>query len=538
MTKQFAEFESLPAPMAGIDAVTGLMEMKPTECIYAYNVIMTQNGPTVRDGYEEWCTNLAGTGGVRTIIPVRGAGTAGAQDFLFACTADGIYDCTASSAAPTLVVTFGITSGNAGYCEWDTANNIAGDVVLLVCDEENGYYTFDTSTSTWVKVTMGGGGTQISGVDPTSFVSVRVFGAYVWFVQKGTGNAWYGPVGGGIYGAFVQFAFGNKFPHGGNLNNLYIFTYGSYLGTYTYLVGIGDAGDILAYTGISPASATTWTLAGQWYVGDLPAGRRSASNYGGDLNILSAYGILQLSALFFQKDIEDPSIYLDRKIAPALASDFTLYGANRGFAFIAWPSRNSLIITEPILAGVSKKQWCYNLATNAWSVLQALDWQHAGFWHAAMYAGTSDGRVIKMAGTVDNQKLDGSGAIAINFGLMGAFAPSKPQATNRIVDLIRAYFITTDPQISYQAFARFDFDLTDLTLGSVPYTPNPGGSGWDSGLWDAAIWGGSNAPMAQVSMYGASGMGQWRAIGLIGATMGATTLIGYGISSRPTAGFL
>ena len=76
----FAQFETLPAPMEGINAVTGFMEMRPTEALYALNVIFSQGGPTVRPGYIEWAINNTGTGGVRTLIPVRGAGTAGAQD--------------------------------------------------------------------------------------------------------------------------------------------------------------------------------------------------------------------------------------------------------------------------------------------------------------------------------------------------------------------------------------------------------------------------------------------------------------------------
>jgi hypothetical protein len=535
---QIAQFETIPAPMAGIDAVVGLMEMSPNEALYAYNLIMTQNGPTVRPGWQEWDTNVAGSGGVRTIIPVRGAGTAGSQDYLFACTANGIYDCTSSTSAPTQMVVFPNPTGNAGYCEFDFATNLAGDVMLLVCDEVNGYWTFDTASYTWTQVTLGTGANQVSGVDPATFVSVRVFGAFVWFVQGGTGNGWYGPVGGGIYGAFTQFAYGNKFPHGGNLNNLYVFTYGSSYGTYTYLVAIGDAGDILAYQGINPSSASSWTLAGQWYVGDLPAGRRSCNNYGGDLTIVCSYGILKLSSLFTQTNIDDPTAHLDRKIAPALAADFALYSSNRGFGLVPWPSQNSLIVTEPIIAGIAKKQFCYNLATGGWSVFSNLDWQCAGYWHGALYAGTSDNRVIKMSGNSDAVLLDGTNAQPVTFGCLGSFQQGKSPEVTKIVDLIKPYFLGTAP-IAYTAFARFDFDLTDLTLGTVPYTPIPILGGWDSGLWDAALWqGGSAEPTTpQISIYGAVGIGKWVSIGIIGATQGQTTLAGYGVSFRPCTGF-
>ncbi len=540
----FAVFENLPAPSAGINAVSNFAEMQPTEALYAYNVIMTQGGPTVRPGYTQWAGNMSGTaGGVRTMIAVRGAGSAGAQDFLFAVSIAGIWNVTYSATSPALVVAFANQTGYAGYCEWEHFTNLNGDVCLLVCDEVNGYYTFDTSTSTWLQVTQGAGASQISGVNPALFASVRVFNNQVWFVQAGTGNAWYLPTA-QIYGTVTQFDWGNRFPHGGNLNNLYIFTYGSYLGTYTYLVAIGDAGDVLAYSGNNPNSAATWTLSGQWYVGDMPLGRRTASNYGGDLNIICAYGVLQLSSLFFQKNTNDPALYLTKKIAPAIAADIQTYGAlYRGFGFVSWPSQNSLVLTEPVIynpatgAATFTRQYCYNLATNAWSILSGLNWQHAAYWHGNVYAGTSDGNVIKMTGNQDNILLNGTPGIAINFGVLGAFIPSK-NSTNQIVDLITAYF-STDSPVSYQTFVRYDFDISDLMLGSVSYTAPATSGGWDSGLWDSAIWGGNNVAAPQFSNYGATpGMGKYVAIGCLGASTGNTKLIGYALSGRPTTGFL
>jgi hypothetical protein len=597
----FAQFETLPAPMEGINAVTGFMEMRPTEALYALNVIFSQGGPTVRPGYTEWAINNTGTGGVRTLIPVRGAGTAGAQDHLFACTLTGIWDVSSSTSVPTQVVTFGTQSGNAGYCEYDFSVNANGDVTLLVCDEVNGYYTFDCSTTTWTQITQAFSGTgtatgttaltinstlsgviqigaelytnaggvltdtglhivsgsgtawvlsgnatlaaanivimsgsQIFGVNPATFVQPRVFGAFIHFVQGGTGLSWYGQFG-GFLGQMVSFGWGNKFPHGGNLKYLNIFTFGSAYGTYTYLIGIGDAGDVLAYQGINPSNAATWTLSGQWYVGDVPAGRRFVTNYGGDLIILCAYGLVKISSLFSNQNPEDPNLHLDKNIAPAMAADFTLLSALFGFQFVPWPAQNSLLVLEPIVAGSTYKQWCYNLATSAWSIFNTLQMQCAAFWHGNLYFGDSGGRVLQASGNVDNQMLNGTPGVAINFGMLGAFQKGKIQG-NKFIDLIEPFFTTTSP-VSYKTFAQFDFDLTALALGSVSYVGVPTAGGWDSGLWDSAIWGGGGAPLPQFSIQGGQGMGKWFTIGCLGATKGQTTLTGYELSVRPTKGF-
>lgn len=534
--KQFADFETLPAPQAGLNAIANLMEMAPTDALYIYNMICAQNGLQVRPGWQEWCTNMAGLGGVRTVISSRGVGTGGA-DFLFAVTPNGIYNCVTSSGAPTQVVTFGTQTGLAGYCEYDHFTNLAGDVCLLVCDEVNGYYTFDTATSTWLKVTLGAGGTQISGQDPATFASVRVFNNRVWFVQAGSGNAWYLPVG-QIYGAVTLFQYGNRFPHGGNLNNLYIFTYGSYFGTFYYLVALGDAGDVLAYSGNDPSASASWTLSGQWYIGDLPAGRRNASGFGGDLLMLCAQGALPLSSMFFQKNVDDPTLYITAKIAPALAHDINQFGGVRGFQFVPWPSINSLIITEPIQAGMTKKQLCYNLATKGWSVFQNLDWQCAAFWHGVLYAGTSDGRLIKMSGNMDGQLLNGTGAVAITWGCLGSFQQGKSKGTWKLLDIIKP-FLLSDGNVSYQVFARYDFNISDLMLGSVPFVSTPVAGGWDSGLWDSAIWSGTGSPTLSSNTQGASGgSGSHIAIGIIGASSGNVTHLGYNVSMRPTMGML
>jgi hypothetical protein len=354
---QIAQFIPLPAPSKGMNAIANLSQMDPAEAIYCINMLPTQAGVAVRPGYSDWVEGFTDTGGIRTIITVRGSGASGTYDKIFACTIKGIYDVTsigAPNTPPSLAVTFGNQSGNAGYCEYDSTTNNGGNSTLLVCDEVNGYYTYDFPTSTWTKVTLGAGAGQVSNVDPATFVSVRVFNNFVWFVQAGSGNAWYLPIN-QIYGAATSFGFSNKTPHGGNLNNLYIFTYGSYFGMYLYLVFVGDSGDVLAYSGTNPASSTTWTLSGQWYVGDMPAGRRNASNYGGDLLILSNFGGVMLSSLFYQKSLDDPNTFLTKKINPALAQDIANYGSIRGWQIVPWPAINSILIILPVVQGASRK---------------------------------------------------------------------------------------------------------------------------------------------------------------------------------------
>src|ERR1044072_240543 len=78
-----------PAPIGGVNAIDGLAMPMFQDAIYAFNMVPSQNGMKVRDGYREWATNV-GTGGVRTVIPY--ISTLSSEDKLFAAAEDGIYD--------------------------------------------------------------------------------------------------------------------------------------------------------------------------------------------------------------------------------------------------------------------------------------------------------------------------------------------------------------------------------------------------------------------------------------------------------------
>lgn len=597
---QFSQAWNLPAPQGGINALDNLMIMPETDAVAMINMIPTISGTAVRPGYQDWVTNLVGTNGVMSVFAASGA-----SEYLFAATKTGIWDCTSSTTAPTKVVNYAIITGNAGFVEVDHFVNLAGQVMLLVCDDANGYYVFNTSTNTWVKVTQGftgtgsssgttltvattvsgvivpsatarlytisggvltdtgfnvtagvgptytlsgspalGAGTaiaiidntsQIYGADPATFGTVRVFNNRVWFGVQNSAMSYYLPSA-QMFGQVTAFNLGSRFSHGGQLANMYVFTYGSSLGTYMYLVFMGTEGDVVAYAGNDPNAAASWTMSGMWYVGDLPAGRRVANIFGGDLNMLCAFGILPLSALFSQKDLSNPAVYLSRKISPKLSQDIHSYGTLKGFALIPWPDQNSVIVTEPIQPGITKIQFCYNLATQAWSVFNGINFQHGAMWNSQMYVGTNDGRIVVMTGGMDGVARDGTGGTAIQWGVQTAYQHNDAPG-GVIIDLIRVYFSTVSPP-NYLTFAKYDYDITDPAVGTVtPPVANPGTNLWDVGLWDIALWSGQGNPIPDVEISGATGQGQVASIGVLGSSLVATTIIGFGVSQRPTNNF-
>src|SRR5688500_4988106 len=145
----------LPAPMGGLNTIDAGGAMPPADCNLLYNLIAAEQGLRARTGYREWCTNLTGAADnqVRTTLAFKGSQKNGTRDKLFACTSTGIWDVSDSSTAPTLLVTFSVQSGDAGYgigCVCATP----GGRFLLYTDEENGLYVWSESTVTWTRVAV------------------------------------------------------------------------------------------------------------------------------------------------------------------------------------------------------------------------------------------------------------------------------------------------------------------------------------------------------------------------------------------------
>lgn len=147
---------SLPAPIGGLNAVDVVSAMPALDCLMLWNMLASELGLRTRMGYREWCTNL--TGGldnrVRCIIPFAGSAANGANNKLFATTETGIWDVSASSAAPPQLVTFPTSIENSGFGSSHTFTTFAGHF-LMHCDEEHGLYMWSETSASWTKIPAG-----------------------------------------------------------------------------------------------------------------------------------------------------------------------------------------------------------------------------------------------------------------------------------------------------------------------------------------------------------------------------------------------
>lgn len=351
----------VPAPIGGINTVDPGLAMPASDCIYAYNLISAEYGLRSRLGYQEWVTGMTGSTDDTVRSVVAFAASNPSADKLFATTQTGIWDCAVSTAAPSQLLAFGTSTGNAGWGVSTVCATPAGRFCLY-CDEVNGLHIFtqggawaaavNGTTAEWRSNTAVAAGTRIAnnghvyvcvvaGITsaaspPTTTGAGIVDGTVHWdYVADTVANTigpslddqnngltldvadlvavtvWKSRVWlverntsrawyldvNSIYGTATSFDFGSKMRAGGPLVGLYNWSYDGGGGIDTHLVGISAAGDVVIYSGTDPTSADTFGLTGCWSVGGVPSGRRIVTDYGGDILVMSSIGVVPLSKL-------------------------------------------------------------------------------------------------------------------------------------------------------------------------------------------------------------------------------------------------
>lgn len=515
--EQTAQTAFVPAPAQGINAISNLAQMQPDEAVYSFNMVPSQYGMKVRDGYSEFATNV-GTGGVKTVIPFVAHTTAG--DKLFAAANSGIYDVSAGGVAPTLKLAWGTVDSLSGYGSWVTFTNLTGDKFCLLCDETNGYKLYTQTTDTWSTIVAGVGAGQINGTDPANFAFCMIWKSRVWFIKRGSSSAWYLPVG-SITGTVTEFNFGNKFKYGGTLVALFNWTVDGGEGIDDYLVAISSAGDVVVYKGTDPSDATKFDQRGTFYIGPPPAGRRIAGTFGGELYLLSVYGLIPISKLMSGQPIIGTDVYVSRKITPLINTQMRLSRQNIGWEVKLLPTQNLLMVSTPKQLGFSYIQFVQSLDTRGWALYRDFPFDTGDTWLGDFYIGTSDNRIMKHTGSLDNLLLsDPNSGVKIEFSLLTVYLDYNLVGGNKVAQFIRPTFIA-EAVPSYSIQARYDYNLLEL-IATAPAT-SPTGDVWDVGVWDTALWGGEVNTFNTLS--GGSGMGRAVGVALRGQSNAKTTLI-------------
>jgi hypothetical protein len=504
-----------PPMQGGINAIASAGNVPPADALQLYNMIPNDYGVRVRNGSREWCQPVPLGNGIRTIIPFNTQQAAAApNDKLFVATSDGIYDCSTAGALPTRVLEWPIKTDPAGWCSWHAYSTVAGQF-LLVCDLVNGYYVYTAATNTWA---VG----NITGPEEAVMDFVTVWKNRVWFIERNSGNAWYLPVG-SISGNATKFEFGNKFKYGGWLKSIWNWTLDAGEGMDDYLVALSSAGDMVVYKGTDPAQAANFSMVGWWYIGRVTQGRRQANDMGGELLLLSTYGVIQTSKLIAGLPVTDEGASVSYKINSRINLTMDRTYQEFGWEIKLYPKGQLIFVTTPKEVGKPWMQFVYSLTTKAWSQFLDLRIVTCEAWKGDFYFGTEDNRVMQYVGYSDNVLLadNGESATAIDWEMLTGYQMYTGSPKFKRVQFLRPQFVgVAKPAFSIKA--SYDFDL-QKAAGSPPYV-DPLTGLWNTGIWETSYWGGSY--IVDQPPKGASGMGRHIAIAMKGRSAVETIHVG------------
>lgn len=516
-----------PAPMGGLNTVSPAAAMPPQDALQLFNLTPAENGLRSRLGSREWVTGLAGAldSEVRSVLPFTGAAANGAGDRLFATTSTGIWDASASTGTPTQVLAFGITTGQAGHGISHVAVT-AGGHFLLYCDEENGLHIYSESSAAWLKATQAPplpaipAFGEIQGANPDNFVFCTVWKHRAFYVEKSTARAWYTGVG-AITGGVSEFDFAQRFRAGGPLVGLWNWTYDGGAGIDDSLVAVSGGGDVAIYQGTN--IATDAQLKGVWTLGGAPpAGRRIATDWGGELLLLSRLGVLPISQLVTGG--EGAARYTTAKVANLFNSLMLTRAGLLGWSLRIHPEDNCLVVTIPTVPGLPTEQLVLAQAARAWSRYRDLPILSSEVWGGKLYFGTNDGRVMVNDGYIDGVLLANPNAYTpVQWAVLTSFQ-SMGNGRYKHVELLRPTFQGPGVISAYDVAARYRYNQDELP----PVAGAPSGTGtWDDASWDSSLWGGDYVPTQAVR--GATGLGVEVAIAMRGQAVARTIILGWDV---------
>jgi hypothetical protein len=514
--------------MGGMDIRKAIGSNDLTNCVYTYNLCPFEYGLRVRDGYREWQINVdAGAMlGVHTLIPFDSVAENDVGNKLFAVTNEGIWDVTEYDSTPVQVVIFADQSEDAGYGTFTHYVDQAEADVLFYADSLNGLYSYDAATELWVNTGI------LDNLDEADVKFVMSHKNNVWFAVRNSTIGYYLPILAKT-GVVTPQYFGDKFQHGGSLEGMFSWSVDGGRGVDDIFVAVSHAGDVIVYTGSGP-DESDWGMKGVYYIGDIPNTPRFGSEQGGELFLLSAYGLSSMNDLLQGVDSNSLQAGLESngmaaKIGGQIRTDMKNKIDDRGWDVALVPTEGGVLVSTPTLGSAAPIQYYYNLTTQGWGIWRGVPMQCFTEFQDAVYFGTQDGRIMRMDVPVDDMKLTPDNpnfnGEDIEFSILTAFSALEAEGVYKRVKLIRPDFLASLKPL-HSSQIRYDYDINEGELIDQQ-TPSGGTLGlWDVSNWDEAVWA-SAAGSTFPTIGGAWGYGRYVAVATKGASRARTRLIGW-----------
>lgn len=488
----------MPGLSMGLNTLDNLDQMDPRYGLSIQNFVATNQGLAVRQGYRMWATGLPGS--VTTLIPYHAR--ISAQSKLFAVSGTGIYDVTNGGVVGAPVVT-GLSSANGYWQSVIQSYTNASTSTLIAVNGNDAPRTFNGTTwGTCTQVVSPSGVGQFSqndnngnAVSINNFVDVLLHQQRLWFVSTNSTKGYYcdiAQVGGTLY----AFDFGPFFPNGGKLFKLATWTMdsGGSSGTQAMLVAMSDKGDVVVFQGTNPATATSWSMIGQYKIGS-PVGRRCTTQYEGDLLVLTQDGLYPMSQYLQSARVQNTDSFT-YKISNVISNLVASLSNVPGFEAAVYPGANVMMLNVPQSQQGNNFQFCFNTITKGWTQFTGWPAQCFGLFNDSFFFGGTNFVALAFIGYKDGADIYGNGGNNIVATAMSAFSSFDGELGTGVVKhvkLVQPFINSGTAQPAVKVGVNTDFNLTPI-VGSATMSPVTGAV-WDSAKWDdpSATWVGSLA---------------------------------------------
>lgn len=479
-------------PVGGLNFRAPAIGLDPKEALLLDNFFPRGNHVELRPGYVVQCQNIPGE--VKSIGAYIGPTEADNRVFAFT-TGGGVYDVTFPTDAPELVLS---TEQQDGI--WETVNKPGIDMnYLVMVSPAGGYWTYD-SVGGFVEREI-----LIEGVA----TDVRFGGIFhwkdrLWVIEEGSTRAYYFGVG-AIFGEATEYDFYSVMKRGGVLQYGTDWTYNAGYDIGDYLVLVTSQGEVLVYSGYNPDSPDTFSLTGVWFVGEVPAGRRSYTQFGGELFILSTLGVVPVSKLV-NGQVANAFMTSSVNIQPVLSAHFnrdrTLFGWELEVMF----GEQYLLVKTPEDRFGRYNFYLMNLNTGAWSTVSKMPMLCATQLNTLFYFGTVDGKVcLGFTGDSDGADTFGNEGASVIGRYQSGFQDFGASARLKTYQLARPVFVADQaPSVAMAVSTRYEEGVPAVDAQFAGRS----GAFWDADNWDECTWtGGMSTFGAWLGLQGMSYFG-------------------------------
>lgn len=474
--------ESVPSPIGGLDAVSSIAAMPPTNALILDNWFPQTTFCQIRNGWSSHSTGLPGW--VETLM---GYTSKAGVEKLFGISGTAVYDCTNTGAVGAPVVT-GLT--NARWESIDFATPGAAALYAANGVDKPLYY----NGSTWVSVD-GSSTPAITAVTTTTLRNPAVWKNRLWFVQTNTTSAWYLPVQ-SIGGAAVQFDISSQLTRGGYLQVIMTFSLASANAFDDYIGFLSSEGELIVYQGTDPSSADTFAMIGRYNCG-RPIGRRCWFKYGSDAVIICTDGLVSVTKLI-SVGIQQPEDAVSYKIQRLINDDVQMYKGNFGWEGVVYPLGNKVVLNVPQNPDSRSHQFVMNTINAAWCSYGLIN----SPWNATTFCVLGDSLYFggdTIVALADDGQSDGGSQIVGTMQPAYSYVGTDRQ---KFFKQVRPLLQTTGNIIPALAL---NVDFQTLLPTGTPTFSGGNGSPWNTSPWNTSPW-----------SVGATIQKDWQTIGGIG----------------------